>query len=300
MTATSRSRSAVREHQPVGLEYLGLVTSLLQSARLANPEGGDWEAGDLQWAWRRDQHADPRGATFWLDDDDRPVAAVVFSDWGDQIGCQVLDARHDSASALAHAGSRFHELLDTYAGATIEMEIRTDDDELIAAVGAAGFVGTDEIFVSTTMPASERPPRSALPDGFVVSSYAERDDRPHHLIARSGEHVAARLRECSIYRPDLDLCIVEAATDAVAAYGMFWADLVTGVGLVEPMRTEDAFQGRGLASAVLRAGLDGLARAGCSILRIGFAERNEAARRTYLGAGFQPRFESRTYRREPR
>ncbi|HEX4491357.1 MAG TPA: GNAT family N-acetyltransferase [Acidimicrobiia bacterium] len=286
----------MREYQATGLEHLALVTELLHAARLANPTGGDWEAADLQWSWRRDQHPDPRASTFWLDDD-RPAAAIVFTDWGDNFGCQVLDARHDSASALRIAGTRFTELLDTFASKPTEMEIRGDDRALIDAASAAGFVATDEVHVGTMMPASARAPMTALPDGFVVSSYAERADRPHHMVARSGEHVAARLGECAVYRPDLDLCIVETATDAVAAYGLFWADTVTGVGLVEPMRTEDAFQGRGLASAVLRAGLDRLAEAGCSTLKIYFVKGNEPARRAYLGAGFVPQFESRTYRR---
>ena len=290
----------MRERQVAGRGHLDLVTELLQSARLANPVGGDWEAADLQWAWRRDQHADPRASTFWLDDDDRPAAAIVFTDWGDSFGCHVLDARHDSASALRVSGARFEELLDTFAGKPVDMEVRTDDHALVAAVTAAGFAAVDEVHVGTTMPASARAPMTALPDGFALSSYAARADRPHHLIARSGPDVAERLAECSIYRPDLDVCVVESATDAVAAYGDFWADTVTGVGLVEPMRTEDGFQGLGLASALLRAGLDGLARAGCSTLKVLYREGNEPARRAYLGAGFCPQYESRTYRRGAR
>jgi RimJ/RimL family protein N-acetyltransferase len=120
------------------------------------------------------------------------------------------------------------------------------------------------------------------------------------MIGRSPADVAARLAECSLYRPDLDVCVVERATDTVAAYGLFWADLVTGLGVVEPMRTEDAFQGLGLASAVLRAGLDRLAGRGCSVLKIIYHEGNEPAKRAYLGAGFRPQSRSRQYRREPR
>ena len=62
------------------------------------------------------------------------------------------------------------------------------------------------------------------------------------------------------------------------------------------MRTEDRYQGMGLASHVLRAGVDRLARAGCTRLKVGYAERNEIARRLYLGAGFRPAFIDTTYR----
>jgi len=290
----------MHEHRAGGLEHLALVTSLLQSARLANPDGGVFEAADLQWWWRRDQHADAAASTFWLDDDGRPLAAIVFTDWGDRTGCDLLDARHDSAAALELAGARFRALLDAHAGSAVEMTIRAGDDALLAAATAAGFAVTDHAEVTTTMAASARPPSTAPPDGFVVASRAERLDRPHHLIARNGEHVAARLGECSLYRADLDLCVVETATDAVAAYGVFWADPVTAVGLVEPMRTEDRFQGRGLASALLRAGVERLATSGCAQLRVTYATDNAASRRLYLGTGFRGTFECRTYRREAR
>lgn len=32
--------------------YLRLATALLQQTRLASPDGGVWEAADVQWWWR--------------------------------------------------------------------------------------------------------------------------------------------------------------------------------------------------------------------------------------------------------
>ncbi len=98
-----------------------------------------------------------------------------------------------------------------------------------------------------------------------------------------------------MYRADLDLAVYAPNGD-IAAYGLFWADPVTGVGLVEPMRTEDAYQGLGLARHVLTSGLDRLAAHGCSSLKVSYLEGNDAARRLYLGAGFRPGPTSRTYR----
>jgi RimJ/RimL family protein N-acetyltransferase len=290
----------MREHQAAGFEHLELVTALLQSARVANPGGGVWEAADLQWWWRKDQHPDPQASTFWLDDDDRPVAAIVFTDWGDNIGCDVLHARHDSAAALEIVGPRLLRLLDAYANQPVEMLIRSDDRALLDAATTLGLVAIGDGDVTTTMAAFARPAVSTPPAGFVVSSYAERSDRPHHFVARNGEHVARRLREASLYRPDLDLCVVDTATDAVAAYCLFWADPVTRVGLVEPMRTEDAYQGLGLGKVVLRNGLERLAAAGSEQLRVTYHLGNEPAMRLYLGAGFRAWGECRTYRREPR
>jgi len=78
---------------------------------------------------------------------------------------------------------------------------------------------------------------------------------------RSGEAVDARLRQCSLYVPALDLA-VETGDGETAGYALFWFDPVTKVGLVEPMRVEDAYQRRGLARAMLTAGLDRLAKRG--------------------------------------
>ena len=69
---------------------------------------------------------------------------------------------------------------------------------------------------------------------------------PHPMRQRNGEEVEARLRQCSLYDAALDLA-VEAPDGQTAGYALFWFDPVTTVGLVEPMRVEDAFQRRGIA-----------------------------------------------------
>jgi RimJ/RimL family protein N-acetyltransferase len=76
--------------------------------------------------------------------------------------------------------------------------------------------------------------------------------------------------------------------DSVAAYGLFWFDPESATGLVEPMRTEDDHQQRGLARHVLTAGVDRLARAGATRIKICFEPSNPASRNLYLSAGFQP------------
>ena len=89
---------------------------------------------------------------------------------------------------------------------------------------------------------------------------------------RNNPDPEARLRQTSLYRPDLDLVVHDSGND-VAAYGLFWYDPETATGLVEPMRTEDDHQRRGLARHILTTGLDRLAerrgRAHQDLLRTG-------------------------------
>ncbi len=142
------------------------------------------------------------------------------------------------------------------------------------------------------MEVANRPDVVALPNGFALVDRARGTTRPHPMRRRSGEGVEARLRQCSLYDPALDLA-VETAAGETAGYALFWFDPVTKVGLVEPMRVEDAYQQRGLARAMLAVGLDRLAQRGARRLKVGYG--TDVARRLYVGAGFRVTSTSRSY-----
>ena len=283
-----------------GRDYLALVTALLQRARLADPDGGQWEAADFQWWWRRDQHLEPSRATFWIDDRDTPVGAVVFTDWGDKWGCDVLTTPDNSTVAPEALWDHVFARMPSDPAKPVEIAARDDDAFTIALLAGVGFIGHDEVAVPCWMHAADRPAVATITDGYRLMSRAtaSASNRPHHMILRNGPAVADRLGECSLYRPDLDL-FVEAGSDGdavVAAYGLFWADPVTGVGLVEPMRTEDAHQNQRLGKHVLTAGVDLLAAFGCTRIKVTYMEGNDASRRLYVNSGFQPQSPSRAYR----
>jgi GNAT superfamily N-acetyltransferase len=264
-----------------GSEYLRLATTLLQRMRLASATGGIWEAADLQWWFRRERSTDSRGQLFWLDADDEPVAAVITTDWVTSVGCDVFvrpDSRAvDPAAVWREALSRVAAL-----GLTgVEISVRRDDTTGIGELASAGWEVAEGCVVASWLAAARVPGISALPDGYRLSSRAQHPDRPHHLAVRNGAEVADRLRRCSLYRPDLDL-VVEAPDGQVAGYGLFWADPITRVGLVEPMRTEQSHQGRGIARHVLTTGLNLLASHGCDRLKVS----NDI--RLYLTVGFAP------------
>lgn len=283
----------MRRIEAAGLQYLELVTRLLQRIRLADPTGGIWEAADLQWWWRRDQHADPRSGVFWLDDEE-PVAAAVVTDWGEVLGADVVAL--DDDVRLGVAWPALVERLGAVGDRRVEMAVNDGDAAMAAAAVTAGFALDGPDAMPCWLDAADVPAATPLPDGFELSDRARLAGRPHHMIRRSGADVAARLAECSLYRPDLDLAVV-APDDTIAAYGLFWADPVTGVGLVEPMRTEDAHQGLGLGRAVLTAGLQRLAAAGCARCKITYLTDNDVSRGLYLSAGFRPGPVDRSYAR---
>ena len=147
--------------------------------------------------------------------------------------------------------------------------------------------------------AEARPGTSPLPEGYGgaagwTTAATASQDQPG-----AGPHrIEARLRQTSLYRPDLDLVVFDRR-DRVAAYGLFWYDPETATGLVEPMRTEDEHQRRGLARHVLTTGIDLLAEAGAARVKICYESDNPAAGNLYLSAGFVPERQTVVYARRP-
>jgi GNAT superfamily N-acetyltransferase len=265
---------------PAGGRYLQLATTLLQQMRLAAPSGGIWEAADIQWWSRQERGTDGTGQLFWLGEQGEPLAAVILTDFGGNVQCDVLARPGDPALERAAWAAAVRRLAGLEAAA--EIPVRRDAGVALAELATAGFgpaAGPD--VVTSWLAAARRPAIPALAAGFRLRSRADAPDGPHPLAARSGPQVEERLRACSLYRPELDL-MVAAPGGEVAGYGLFWADHVTGVGLVEPMRTEQAWQRRGIAAHLLAAGLDRLAMAGCARLKV------SSDIGLYRQAGFRP------------
>jgi GNAT superfamily N-acetyltransferase len=283
----------IGEMRASGLQYLVLATELLQRARLADAEAGVWEAADLQWWWRTPRPSDAIDQLFWIDDDG-PVAGVVLTDWGRAWGCDPIVVPGVSTVPLPDVWARAVEVIDGLGLEAVEVLTRDDDVELGTLLTGAGFVADDYQSGITWMNAEDRRDVTALPEGFMLVDRAQETTRPHPMRRRSGEEVEARLLQCSLYDPGLDLA-VETVDGQAAGYALFWFDPVTEVGLVEPMRVEDAYQRRGLARAMLTVGLDRLAKRGARRLKVGYA--TDVARELYVGAGFRVTSTTTSYSR---
>jgi ribosomal protein S18 acetylase RimI-like enzyme len=282
-----------REVRASGLEYLALATTLLHRVRLADSDVGMWEAADLQWWWRKPRRSDEIEQLFWIDDEG-PVAAAVLTDWGRAWGCDPMVVPGATVS-LATVWARAVEAIDDLKLEVVDVLAREDDVELLGLLAGTGFKADDTPSGTTWMAAADRPDVAALAEGFVLVDRTQRTAAPHPMRQRNGEDVAARLLQCSLYDPELDLA-VETADGETAGYALFWFDPVTSVGLVEPMRVEDAYQRRGLARALLTAGLERLAQRGALRLKVGYS--SDVARALYVGAGFEQTSTDRTYSRK--
>ena len=277
----------MREQHRVGVHYLEAATALLRRVRSAHPTKGLYEAADLHWWWRTPRSTDDLGQLFWFDQLGRPEAAVIATDWGDRIALDPIlmpDATPDWVAhvierGLAHASESGFE--------AVELEVDRADDVLREVLFGHGFAIKEDGLVESWLTADARPEISPLHDDYRLSSRLDTMLRPHHMIKRIGPDVEQRLLQTSLYRSDLDLVILDR-DDNNAAHGLFWYDPETATGLVEPMRTEDDHQRRGLARHVLTTGIDLLAEAGAVRIKICFEPDNQASSHLYLSVGFEP------------
>jgi GNAT superfamily N-acetyltransferase len=290
----------LREAHRTGLHSLADVTVLLQRIRRAHPTAGLYEAADLQWSWRTPRVTDDLPQLFWLDDLGRPEAAAIATAGDDRIELAPIvmpdvapdRVAHVVARGLAHVGGSGFDV--------VTVEVDRADDVLRDVLVGHGFAPGDDGVVEAWLAAEARPDVSPLPEGYRSSSRLDTMARPHHMIHAGRNHpdVEPRLRQTSLYRPDLDL-VVHDRHGEVAAYGLFWYDPETATGLVEPMRTEDDHQRRGLARHILTTGIDRLAAAGAERIKICFEPDNPASRGLYLDVGFAPDRRTVVFSRSP-
>jgi GNAT superfamily N-acetyltransferase len=284
----------MREIRATGPDALTLATELLQRARRADPLAGVWEAADVQWWWRRPRASDEIEQLFWTDDEG-PVAGVLLTTWGeDTWQCDPLVVPEAAGPSLDAVWARALEEIDARAsGQVVEVLVRDDDAELIGLVETSGFVAAPG-GGTLWMNASDRPDVKPPAAGFTLVDRSVRAGTPHPMHQRNGDAVEERLGQVSLYDPELDLAI-EASDGSMAAYSLYWFDPVTEVGLVEPVRVEDKYHRRGLATAMLTAGIDRLAEKGAQRVKVGFM--SEVAATLYQGLGFRKTSSDTTYQR---
>ena len=266
-----------------GIEWLRHATSLLQRVRRSDPEVGIWEAADVQWWWRRSRASDQLEQTFWLDEDG-PVASVLMTEWGTKWQVDTVAVPDLVATLMPTAWEAALHRVSELRIANLEVLCRDDDELMLGLLAAAGFEAGKEPGGVTWMAADSATPVAKLPSGYRLTDRSLHSSPTHWLTHRNGQDLESRLAECSLYDPELDIAIQTTEGD-IAAYGLFWFDATTSVGLIEPMRTEEAHQRRGLARALIGEGIARLIARGAQRVKVGYA--TEVARALYVSSGFE-------------
>lgn len=286
---------SVREVRAAGFEALMLATALLQRARRADPQAGLWEAADVQWWWRRPRRSDGVDELFWIDDDG-PIAGVLLTSWtDDDWQSDPVLVPHATGPEPDVVWGRALELGAEHAPSGFDVPV-SDEDRTSTELARRSGLTAGHRDTTAWMDATDRPEVSAPAEGFVLVDRTQRRDTPHPLRHRNGDRVAERLAECPLYDPALDLA-VETTDGRDAGQSVYWFDPTTKVGLVEPVRVEEEFQRRGLARAMLCAGIGRLAARGAQRVKVSY--ETDAAGALYEGVGFRTTSRTTWYRVSP-
>jgi len=267
----------------------------MQRARTAHPTHGLYQAAELQWWWGIPRSTDDFPQLFWFDDDGRPAAAVTMTDFSGNRGSALYDdptivvtVMPDApAGWVAHVIERGLAHVAEHGIETVELEVGQTDDVQRNVLFARGFEVTGDGMVECWLDAAARPEISSLHEDYRLVRRADTTEHAHHMADDRRPEIEQRLQQTSLYRSDLDLAVLDR-DDAVAGYGLFWYDPVTSTGTIEPMRTQDDHQRRGLARHILTTGVDLLAQAGAERISIGYEPDNPASGHLYRSIGFVP------------
>jgi hypothetical protein len=208
-----------------------------------------------------ERDSDQIAQLFWVDASGAPEAAIVFSDWGRTWSCDPLVRPSRAEDMLPRIWSRALERMDALSLDDVEIAVRDDDGTLRELVMETGFSpSADADLVTTWMRAGDIPPIGALADGFTLHDRLDDPHRVHHMAASRSQNGCPRYTFTALTStPGW-----KTQNGRVAAYGLFWFDLITGVELVEPMRTEEKYWRLGLAHHDLTVGLNPLASLGAT------------------------------------
>jgi predicted N-acetyltransferase YhbS len=273
------------------------ATTLLLAARAEDAMAGLYEAADLQWWSTADHELVALEASFWRGpdgwaavllaaDDGATIAADLL--WRPSCERRVRGKVMDTALAALAALGRVR-------GRPVGFTARDDDADLARRLGKAGFARDPGEDVVQMVRGPGTPPAAPLPAGLALVD-GRGGGGPFPRLARRSAEAACALRAASLYDPALDLAVV-TPDGTVAAHALCWLDRANGIGLFEPLRTEEAFQRQGLGRALMAAGLARLSAGGARLIKVSHHAGNDAARALYRDAGFVPAFAKRGYRR---
>jgi ribosomal protein S18 acetylase RimI-like enzyme len=292
------------QHPAASIDDLRTATDLMSAAwRAGSPFVAETPAA-IEW-WYTLTYPDPLGEHLRLwRDGSTPVAWT----WHEppELECHVWtgDEARDATVFRAIVEAALAEAGDDEVGA-----FAADDDpasiEILRSLGmekAGRQLSQWQWRAWTDAPSATAP----LPDGYVVRGLRG----PSEFPARVALHRAAfptsrltvekyeRLLTVPHYRLENDL-VVEAPDGELAAFALGWLDPIGGVAEFEPVGTHPDHQRRGLARALLTAGLARFHAAGARVIQVYADAAETPAESLYPSIGFRRRAFHLRYARGP-
>ncbi|QDT39284.1 GNAT family N-acetyltransferase [Stratiformator vulcanicus] len=281
-----------------GIEVIGAATEILTRNRSVGRDVGFLDAAEVQWWWVDGGFDDPANQLVWFNQDDRPIAVFFQYDSGPAWEADIFWDAQLEQTVRREVWPVYEELLTALPNdKPAKIMIDGRDVATATTLNELGWHKSEESLVQTVLANNKAVLAATLPHGFQFTDELRRDSsRVHPMTTRKGERVDELLKECSLYRPDLDLHIL-APDGTMAGYCLCWLDEKNSVGIFEPVRVEQEFQRRGLGTALMHEGVRKLQRAGANCIKVCYRFGNSAAEALYRKVGFEPVFEKQLYLR---
>jgi ribosomal protein S18 acetylase RimI-like enzyme len=255
--------------------------------------------GDLQWWWRDDEYADPTKQVFWENRRGTTGGFVLLSQAYRSLDYEILLRLGQSPIVQDIVAWGLHRLCELAEAdpsqSPYTLFMRQDHQTFHHMARHLGFRATEEALVQTIL--DLRTGILAVP---VPAGYQVRSIQPGDLVAGKPPvlHISAamyrRVQETSLYREDMHLVVVAPDT-RIAAECICWVDPVNGIGVFEPVRTQEGFERRGLARAMMAEGLRNMAARGVRWAKVSHYRCNTAAAALYRAVGFREIFARLVY-----
>ncbi|MBW2281205.1 MAG: GNAT family N-acetyltransferase [Deltaproteobacteria bacterium] len=282
----------------------GLIAFASRTLAARWPAYSYWHPGDVAWMLYPTADQPNPAIRLWLDGDSVAGVAWFYAplfvriDACPEAGDALLDEMLDWAERYRVESAGEGEAKLTLSTLSFE-----SDRERIAVLEKRGYrkITRGDVMMRRSLetPIAE----SVLPDGMRIRDCVDVDleeraaahrDAWSHLAHLGMPDVESgftldryrALREAPLYRPDLYL-VVETGDGRYAACLIGWADEPSGVGLIEPVGTRDAYRRQGLARALNLEVLHRQRALGLRHAQIGTTNFNDRAEATYLSCGFE-------------
>jgi len=287
---------------------LSRLLDFVSACRQADVGGEYPHVGDIQWWFRDPSLEDPAKWRFWQDGR-AADSAFCLVDGGELT--YVIHPAHRSADLAEEIRAWGTGILAEAArqagasGFTVREQVCDDAPAMIARLEREGFARRAQHTLRHRRSLDDVVPSPALPEGFVIHGAAgEADAGCRAELIREAFHPFTtmtmekhlRVMRMPGYDPQLDLAAV-SPDGCLAAGCICWLDLVSRLGLFEPVGTRPAFRRRGLARALLAEGLRRLQERGATAAFVSAGHPGDeegsipqafaGARFVYQAAGFR-------------
>lgn len=292
---------------------LTAIVEVMQASRAADGIVGEWPPrGELAEVVAQLNPA--RDIRVWEDEQGAMHAwALLFMPWCNLVCYLLPDARNEQVEAelMSWAVERVQDYAKVSGKtATLDAPARSDDNYRVGLLERHDFVRLPDETLTMTRWLDDALPAPVLPSGFTIRPLAGEQELAAavdlHRAAYGTMNMTTTIRSAMMqspaYLPDLDLFAV-APDGELAAFCICTLDAdecaVQGrtVGAVDNVGVHPRYRGRGLARALILAGLHGLREHSAVAASLGVASDNAVARALYASLDFQLAHRSLWYQR---